>query len=129
MKYLIKKWYWNICDFINPKQNWLIKKIPNRWIDNDVLLELCVLEIIKGFVEVERGLKDYKSSQNDDYYPESQKRKDRELKEIYTLITEDLVKLEHELESKYSIGVEKQIYDLKTKIMIWAVNNRDYLWT
>lgn len=44
------RWWWN------PRQKWLIKKIPNHWIDKDYLWEICILEGIKHYVEQDGGL-------------------------------------------------------------------------
>ncbi len=143
------KWWWN------PRQKWLIKKIPNHWIDKDTLWEICVLEGIKHYVEKDGGGLNFEES--DPLYPEWQKIFDKEVKKYYNLITKKLPELEKELKEawekiphfrfvnrkdEFNVApntyektygevdcLEKEIYDLKTEIMIWAVNKRDYIWT
>jgi len=100
---------------------------------------------------------DYEKSQNDPEYPEWQKKFDKEVKENYELIVRKLPALEKELEEEWkkiphfefvnrdderavapntyekTYGevdrLDKEISDLKTKIMIWAVTNRESIWT
>lgn len=100
-------------------------------------------------------LTDYEFSQNDPEYPIWQKEFDREVKENYDLITKRLPELEKELEIAWSKvpkwdikkglpfqtkGTYEEIYgetdrlegmiiDLKTKIMLWAIINREKIWT
>lgn len=99
----------------------------------------------------------FESSQSDPNFPEWQKKFNIELKEKYEEITIKLPKLETELELAWkkvppfdfkkrseSIQInsnyyqetygeidrlEKEICDLKTKIMIWAVTERQSIWT
>jgi hypothetical protein len=155
--YKIKDAWYKIRDFFYPRQDWLFKKIPNHWIDKDTLWETCILEGIKHYVEEDGGLGweagDYEKSQSDPDYPEWQKKLDKEVKENYDLITHTLPSLERDLEIAWSKvphfdlssgfctkdsyektygevdRIEKEISDLKTKIMIWAVTNRASLWT
>ena len=70
------RWWWN------PRQKWLIKKIPNHWVDKDYLWEICILEGIKHYVEQDGGLdfNNYVSNQTDASYPEWQKKFDKEVK-------------------------------------------------
>jgi hypothetical protein len=137
------RWWWN------PRQKWLIKKIPNHWIDKDYLWEICILEGIKHYVEKDGGLDHYESSQNDPSYPEWQKTFDKELKNVYNEITMSLPSLEKQLEDVWKKvphfdfnekvdyntvygevdRIEKKIADLKTDIMVWAVTNREKIWT
>ena len=141
------RWWWN------PRQKWLIKKIPNHWIDKDYLWEICILEGIKHYVEKDGGLDHYESSQNDPAYPEWQKTFDKELKNVYNEITMSLPSLEKQLEEAWkkipvlfsweipikkidyykTYGevdrIEKEMHDLKTEIMVWAVTQRDCIWT
>lgn len=41
--------------WLNPRQKWLIKKIPNHWEDKDVLIELVLEECLIHFIEEENG--------------------------------------------------------------------------
>ena len=140
------RWWWN------PRQKWLIDKIPNHWIDKDTLWEICILEGIKHYVEKDGGLDHYESSQNDTSYPEWQKKFDREVKTMYDYITVMLPILDKELEDAWKKvphfdlkninektdyekiygevdQKEKEITNLKTEIMVWAVTNREKIWT
>jgi hypothetical protein len=155
--YKIRKYWDDICYWFKPRQKWLLKKIPNHWIDKDTLFELVILEGIKHYVEQDNGLGyepgDYEFSQNDPEFPESQKQFDREVKENYELITKKLPSLEKELEDAWkkvpswnfekplenkeqyetTYGevdrIETEIDNLKTKIMLWAVEKRGFIWT
>jgi len=139
------RWWWN------PRQKWLIKKIPNHWIDKDYLWEICILEGIKHYVEQDGGLdfNNYISNQTDSNYPEWQKKFDKEVKTMYDYITVILPILEKELEDAWKkvphfdfnekvdyntvygeVDLkEKEIANLKTEIMVWAVTNREKIWT
>ena len=151
-------WYSQISSRIWPRQRWLTQQIPRTYRDKDTLIELCVLECLKDYIEGEEALgKDmchFQSSQEDPEYPSWQKDTDREVKHYYELTTQKLVALEKELEVEWgkipSRGLrdinnskpgdyeqmygsvdrlEKEIYDLQTEIMVWVVKNRNILWT
>jgi hypothetical protein len=149
----------NIRYWFNPRQKWLIKKIPNHWMDKDGLWELCILEGIKHYVEQDYGLgwepDSFEKSQKDPEYPESQKQFDREVKAAYDRITVELPKLEKQLEEewdtvpKFDINdfnsrknqrsytetygdidrLDAEIYKLKTEVMVWAIQRRDCIWS
>ena len=104
------RWWWN------PRQKWLIKKIPNHWVDKDYLWEICILEGIKHYVEQDGGLdfNNYVSNQTDASYPEWQKKFDKEVKTMYDYITVILPILNKELEDAWKkdklnevLGLEK----------------------
>jgi hypothetical protein len=151
-------YYEQISTRFNHRQSWLIKKIPRTWVDKDTIFETCILEGIKHFIEGEEALGKnmchYESSQNDPDFPEWQKKFNKEVKENYLLITDELSRLNKELEDAWEkvpsidIGklteviktdytekygevnrLEKEIEDLKTKVMLWAVSNRKSMWT
>jgi hypothetical protein len=99
----------------------------------------------------------FESSQKDPEHPEHQKLFEKELKECYDLITITLVELEKQLANEWDsvkipiddLGqwiknlndaslpykyerideLDKKIEDLKTKVMTWAVVNRQCMWT
>lgn len=101
--------------------------------------------------------KDYENSQNDPTFPEWQKKFDKEVKTMYNYITVILPILEKELEEAWkkvphfefvnrkdefdvapntyekTYGEvdlkEKEIAILKTEIMVWAVTNRESIWS
>ena len=96
---------------------------------------------------------DFEKSQVDPEYPEHQKEFDILVLYHYKLITEKLPILERQLKEAWAkvpkrdldnlnIGVpdydatygevdrlEKDIADLKTEVMVWAVKNRESIWT
>lgn len=54
-------WYdlkWKIHNFFFPKQEWLIDKIPDSWVDKTELIQLVLHEILVNFVEHETILDD-----------------------------------------------------------------------
>lgn len=147
--YKYRQIWHNIRDWFNPRQRWLTKKIPNHWVDKDTLWEICILEGIKHYVEGERCFEILADN------PEDQKKFLDEVRENYRLITEVLPSLEQGMElawkeipfrgldqinkgmSKFEYDMtygivdkfEKEIADTKTKIMWWAVTNREKIWT
>jgi hypothetical protein len=144
-------WYEEISSRLWPRQKWLTSKIPRTWIDKDTVMEICVLECIKGFVEGERAIDNFEESQADLTYPEHQKKFDKELKEMYQLTTITLPNLEYALERAWNAvpctwpgppdprpydeiygevdRLIKEVEDFKTKIMVWAVENRELIRT
>lgn len=138
-----------ISIFFRPRQRWLTKQIPNTWIDKDTIFEIVILESIKHYVEHEKCFENL----NCDNPPE-QAQFLKEVRENYQLITETLPKLEKELEAEWpnvphidintinsrkpgdyekTYGkinkLEREITNLKTKVLIWAVTNREGMWT
>ena len=51
--YQIKHWWCSLKCFFNSRQKWLIKRIPKTWIDKDSLIEICIFESIRHYVEGE----------------------------------------------------------------------------
>lgn len=152
------KTYDNIRFWFNPRQKWLTKQIPNHWMDKDTLWEICILSGIVHYVEKDGGLGfnpgDYENSQKNSDYPEHQKSFDREVKWAYDQIKITLPKLEYQLKEAWdkipttdpnnlnknggrsydeiygeTDRLEKEIANLKTKIMVWAVEKREWIWT
>lgn len=155
LKYIIpykyrEIWY-KIRNWINPRQKWLIKKIPNDWKDKDTILRIVIFECVKHYIECEEAL-EILNNEN----PPEQKKFIDELKEVYQMITVEIPMLEKEVEEewknikikfpeddleerskKYSYKemygkideLEELIDKIETKIMLWAVNNRHAIWT
>jgi hypothetical protein len=157
LRYKIENLYWKINEYLFPRQKWLIKKIPNSWIDKDTLWEICVIDGLKHYVEQDYGLGyepgDYEHSQNDPTYPECQKRLDKKVKKYYDLATIVLPTYEKALKVAWKkippfdikdLGtrkidydatygdidrLEQKISDLKTDIMLFCIRYRESLWT
>lgn len=160
IRYKLPYWlieaYENVRDWLNPRQKWLTKKIPNHWIDKDTLWELCILEGIKHHVREDGGLDYFEEGQTDPNHPKHQKKYDRELNDIAIKAMVTLPNLEDALARawakiptpSFEHGVinrltnnsyeetygevdrlKKMISDLKTEIMVWAVKNRESIWT
>ena len=152
--YKIRKVWDELRWYLNPRQKWLTRKIPNSWIDKDTLWEICILEGIKHYVEQDGGLEFYEVNHDfDPTYPEWQKAFDIKVRFYYEMITKKLPDLEKQLEETWkrvppvviqdfkhikidynkTYGevdrIEKEIHDLKTEIMVWAVTQRDFIWT
>ena len=53
LSYRFREFADSIKAFLNPRQKWLTKKIPNTWCDKVELIPLCLFEMIKHFVEDE----------------------------------------------------------------------------
>jgi hypothetical protein len=138
-------WYRQISTRIWPRQKWLINKIPRQYMDKDSLIEICVMECIKTFVEEELG-KEWLFNPNrwegQSNVPENQIQFENEIKDQYILLTETLPQLEKDLEIAWDTipnyyektfkginALEKKIDDLKTELMVWAVKNRQCMWT
>lgn len=141
-------WYNQISSRISPRQRWLTKKIPRTWVDKDSLTEICVIESLKHLVEGEKFFETI-----DITWCEEAEQFGMELKNAYEEATITLPSLEKKLEEAWKdvprrdledkngskIGykeiygevdkLEKEIYDLKTKIMTWIISRRDCLCT
>ena len=155
--YYIKDFYWSIRDFFNPRQKWLTKQIPREWRDKDTILEICVLECLKHYVEKEVGVEwlsnpgRWKKEKDPHGLIKQQKKFEDEVYQQYRLLVCILPELEKDVEKlwqkvpRFKIGedrkidyekvygpidqLEKEIYDLKTRIMKWVIENRDKMWT
>lgn len=145
-------WYKQVSSRFRPRNKWLTKQIPRTWQDKDTLLETCVLGSIKHYCE-EDGEDCFHVLACDS--PEWQAEFMRQVKYHYELATQKLVALQKELDAEWETvphrtledlqkggskedydrmygkidRLEKEIYDLQTKIMVWVVENRNGLWT
>ena len=157
---IFNKWWWkderhNVSAWLCPRQKWLTDALPNTWIDKDTVMETCIFECIKHYVEGEEALNYFESSQADPGYPEHQKVFDKEVKEMYQLVTITLPALEEAMTRAYNKvpewdfqrltkkmdkktydeiygevnRLEEEIDDLRTKILVWAVQKRRSMWT
>lgn len=147
-------YYTQISSRLRPRNKWLTKKIPRTWADKDTLWEICIIEGIKDYVEGEHALDYYQKSQVDPSYPDHQKEFDKEVLRAYEIVAITIPYLEKKLDIAWNNiphrdfnninlvtpknydetygevnKLEKQIKDLKTEVMIWAVNKRESIWT
>lgn len=143
-------YYKGKCYFF-PRQKWLTQKIPRVWQDKKNIIEICLFESLKHFVSKD-GEDCFGVLLSGEKCHEPQRTFMREVQENYNIITIDLPELEKQLaeewknfenfqesftkdiqsyEEKYGEidKLEKEISDLKTKVMVWIVNNREELWT
>lgn len=151
LPYSIKDRYYAIRDWFFPRHRWLTKRIPNGWCDKDTIIEICLFESVKHFIEPEGenacGILCCDG-------PENQKRFMEELKTMYRFITVVIPDLEKKLESAWDKvphetldninkemsdveyeaiygevnRLEKEIEDLKDLVCEWVVKNRKNMW-
>lgn len=150
LRYTISAWF-------KPRNKWLTKKIPKRWQDKDTIFEICIFEGIKHYAEEEVGIEWLSNPdrwKGEQFVPQNQIDFENEVYNYYKLITEELVRLEKEMDDAWSKvpfvpleewnkpgrpsyeerygkvdKLEREIYNLKTKIMVWAVTQRESMWT
>jgi hypothetical protein len=102
--YWWKEQFYNIRDWFNPRQKWLIKKIPNHFCDKVELIPIILFEILVNFVEDEEGLE---SIWGERYTGESEDWRlirepiRKELEEIYDYIKNIRPQLQKELDVSY----------------------------
>lgn len=130
----------NFCYFMNPRQKWLKKQIPNSWSDKTELIRSLNFAMVVNFIEGEKALDvtDWKASS--EYHDEFSVG----LKDCYDYIKIYRPRLEKEHENSYpaddTVGdyctiyaetnrLEKLIEDMDTKYLTWIVQNRAFFWT
>ncbi len=131
------------------QQKWLVGKIPRTWTDKDHILEICVFASLIDYVEGEKCFEVLNTEG-----PPFQVAFLRKVLENYEIVKYQLPKLEKQLAYEWDNipehdwkdinngdkdeydrlygkidRLEKQIYDLQTKVMTWVVVHRDGLWT
>lgn len=52
----IKDIYYNIRDFLFPRQMWVLDCLPNNWRDKDEVIRLVLFECVLNYIEEEKGL-------------------------------------------------------------------------
>lgn len=151
MKYKIERIITNIKTFFNPRQKWLIKKIPNHWMDKDGLIELVLFECLIHYVEQEVGLQDkldwdeeLKNGFISEEYVANVKSIDGRLREAYDYVKYERPKLQKALDDSYpefdakgtyeelygeTNRLEQEICSKDTKAMQTIVELRQYMWT
>jgi hypothetical protein len=137
----IVKAYDEFCYFLNPRQKWLTKKIPNSWCDKVTLVPDVNFAMIVHFVEGE------KCFENTDYElsSEGHVKFARELIECYLYIKVRRPALDKQYWNSFpedeeytgdyykdyaeTNRLEKELEEQDTKWLTWIVTNRGYLWT
>jgi hypothetical protein len=144
-------WYSQISSRIRPRNKWLTKRIPSTWVDKDTILEICVLESLKHYVDIDG--EDAFHTLNTTNPPE-QAEFMAKVKYYYKLTTIKLPAIQKEIDDEWDRipdfnlddinnhkpgdydriygkidRLEKELYDLQTEIMVWIVQNRNGLWT
>lgn len=127
--------------FINPRQKWLTKQIPNEWNDKVTLIKDINFAMIVHFVEVE------KCYENTDYENSSEGHAKfaKELMECYLYIKtrrpmldkmywasfpdDDKYTGDYLVDYAETNRLEKEIEENDTKWLTWIVTNRGFLWT
>jgi hypothetical protein len=127
--------------FLNPRQKWLIKQIPNEWNDKTNLIPLVNFSMVKHFVEVEdaRCITDWANS------GDSANKFYTELKDCHDYIKNRRPQLEKDLDASYpdednrtgnyeidyaeTNRLELLINKEDTKYLTWIVVNRDFFWS
>ena len=144
-------WYEQVSSRLRPRNKWLTNQIPRTWYDKDHLLEIVVLGCLKHYCE-----KDGEDCFNvlSTTSPPEQAEFMSEVRRYYELTTQKLVALQKEIGVEWDNiphrdwkdinngdkdeydrlygkinRLEKEIYDLQTKIMVWIVTHRNGLWT
>lgn len=103
--------YWEVRDWIFPKQRWLYKTIPNHWTDKCELTWICLSEMLVHFVEKEDGLESIWGEQylNDDHisdeYRSIREPIRKELEQAYEYIKTDRAILQKELDAAYPTAI------------------------
>ncbi len=142
-------WYQQISSRWRPRNKWLTKQIPRTWADKDTILEICVLESLKHYVDEDGEDAFHVLSTTN---PPEQAAFMAEVKRYYELITVKLPALQKQIDDEWekvphvdwkdinkpcdyekTYGkidrLEQELYDLQTEIMVWVVKNRNALWT
>lgn len=141
----------NITCRINPRQRWLVKKIPKTWCDKPELIPILLYEMVIHFVEKEECFK------VTDWAGSGIAEEEKQLKEIYqwakTGRNEFLNKIDKAYpnvvptkENPFSFvkedgsptsfkdydlvfKLEKEFEEYDRECLIWIVKNRAILWT
>jgi len=122
----------SIKEFFSPKQSWLIKKIPNHWMDKPELIQLVLFETLIDYVENEEGLKDQFDFSEDlragyigQEYVDNVKAVDGELRRVYNYIKNERQALEESYDYRVYDEMDKKDMEAMTTIVKYS----GYLWT
>ena len=139
--YKIVRGYDKLRYFLNPRQKWLVKQIPNEWTDKVTLIKDINFAMVMHFVDGEKCFEytDYVNS------GEHHAKFARELMECYLYIKIRRPDLEKQYwaaypeDDKYTGDyetdygavhrLEKELDDQDKKWLNWIIDNRKYFWT
>ena len=137
---------WNdLCCYINPRNRWATKVIPNHWSDKTYLIPEFLFASIIHFIEGEKAL------QNTVW----QKKKEKELLEVYAWAKNGRKEFQEKIDKAYPEipkyadtldwinnckesyeelygevnRLEAEIEKIDTKHLTWIVKNRQILWS
>jgi hypothetical protein len=103
--------WWALKSWFNPRQKWLMDKIPRQFCDKVELIPLCIFESFKHFVEQEDGLEGiwgerYENDESiSEAYREQREPIRKELDAIYEYIKNERTSLQEQLENSYPVAI------------------------
>jgi hypothetical protein len=102
------KW-WSIRDFFNPKQEWLLRNVPNHWCDKVELIPLVMFEMLIHFVEDEKGLDGIWGPhyEENDTWRSIREPVRKELEDAYNYIKTDRPLLQKALDESYPQALDR----------------------
>lgn len=141
----------NITCRINPRQRWLVKKIPKTWCDKPELIPILLYEMVIHFVEKEECFK------VTDWAGSGIAEEEKQLKEIYQWAKTGRNEFLNKIDKAYPnlvpsnenifsfvkpdgsstsmkdydlvYKLEKEFEEYDRECLIWIVKNRGILWT
>ena len=139
-KYKIKRLYDSLRFWINPRQKWLSKQIPNEWCDKVTLLVDLNFAMVVHFVDGEKCFDNTDYDNSGDHHV----RFAAELKDCYDYVKNRRPELQQQYENSYptretatgvyevdyaeNIRLESLISTQDTKYLNWIMINRNYFW-
>jgi hypothetical protein len=141
---IFQGWFWrslwyDISAFFNPRQKWLIDKIPNHWWDKDAIIETVLFECVVDYVEKEKGIACFRTDWSDDLkkgyvsqdYVDKVRRDEDSILAAYKYIKEERPKLVEQIEQfdDNYFQYEEELYERDTRVLSTIVKLRGCLWT
>lgn len=142
-------YYHNVSPFLDPRQKWLTKKIPNTWCDKTELIRMLNFEMLVHYVEGEECFERNRWNCTPEHSKVEQQIREIynwikverpaleiQLENAYPPLTEDLLKLPINLDTQSYEQLygevnrlEKLIYEKDTEYLKTIIEIRNYLWT
>jgi len=150
IKYAIPFWirdgYDNLCYWLNPRQKWLTKEIPNHWSDKTYLIPKILTTCLIHFVEEEKCFTrtDYSIYDKDGKDTGKLEPFAEELQTYYLIAKTTLPELRAQIDLEWNKVIDKlpgaktldELYkldedydELESVVLVWVVKNRNSLWT